>query len=289
MTIVDGAGFPARRHDTVSRACGRCAAFVVLTLSISLTAAAPVNKCVDPGGRVSYQDAPCDAAAAGKTIAVQPARMESGDTQLDERNAVVRLLQTLPLERINVIVETLGLFDRCAKLVPGFGTLHGARMAEWKRRNSSAIELIEQEPVMRARIQKRGEASAAATSNEERDTHRITCEAYATRYLGAKPDTAGFDTPPTTWQRMISALKSGDIDAAMEAFTPGARPKYRALYSALNSADRGRSVVATMSQLDGLTVLTSDSAMGSFKLPGGYGGQVFFIRVNERWYISRAD
>lgn len=81
--------------ETVSRSPFMLPAQTALTVLLTLTAAAPawaVNKCIGPGGQVTFQDAPC--AGQGERMDVKPATgAHDAAADLDARVRLQRLKQ----------------------------------------------------------------------------------------------------------------------------------------------------------------------------------------------------
>jgi hypothetical protein len=47
-----------------------------------------------------------------------------------------------------------------------------------------------------------------------------------------------------------------------------------------------QATLAAFAKLDGLSLLGEDPAIGKFHLSDGQGGEIHFMKTNERWYIT---
>lgn len=281
-------------------------------LAAQCARAGSVNKCVGANGKIVYQDAPCAEDSRSSRLDIpgsQPARpaaapeLSGGGAQPSAAAGARRpdnsgqRLWTLPegspytRDQIEGTGETLAMIETCARILPKFAAENGSLISAWKSRNAGLIRAAEAHEVTGERIRRVRADTREATSDRERGEAELFCDSILVRFLGKKVDTAGFETPKSTWDRMIRALAAGKIDEAMESVDPGLREDYRKMFKAMDGA-AVRKIADHLGTLHEVTLMgrnpeTADLAIGQLHMPNNMGGEVHFNRMLGRWYVGQ--
>jgi hypothetical protein len=104
-------------------------------LALAAGDAAAINKCVDRGGKVTYQDGKCPDDARQDTVKTPeaPAPSAAPDSAADEETALG-------------LASIQSTFDGCAAASPEFSTLYASDYDKWREMNKALLAKVERSP-----------------------------------------------------------------------------------------------------------------------------------------------
>lgn len=148
-------------------------AFLFATLAVAVAAVAPawaINKCVGPGGQVTFQDAPC--AGAGERLNVRPSGgRDDAAAELDARAQLSRLKQQADMaDAIRRRQPMVGMTERQLKDAMGEPTTlnadnyNGRQRSQWVYRRPAETWYVYTENGVVQSFQHRPNTAAAASS-----------------------------------------------------------------------------------------------------------------------------
>lgn len=144
------------RGRTVSRwAASACAAACALVASAQ---AQTLYKCLQPGGRVLYQQEPC--ADATKQSTVRPPDPVASKTAEELKAAEDSAAKAAETE-MNAVIRMMADLSLCVGDVPGFDDKHGAAIQQWKARNGKAVARFDRDREARSKAVARMDAERA--------------------------------------------------------------------------------------------------------------------------------
>ena len=264
----------SRRQPILIRRSALAAVVAGFVISSSVAFGASVNKCVEANGKVSYQDAPCHPQSTPQNIVIPRTSASAG----------IPAINLIGIEAVNTASSLAPLVERCSKFVPGFGKKYDTAAAAWLSAHGDALRLAETMPAQSEGMRLQREFTRNAKLGKE-DIEELAeiCGRVARGYLGGGYGTTG--TPMDTWNGMIKALESGDVEAAIEFFSRSAKYSHRQFFTALIASGKLAQVLAEMRQLHDLEQTESDVARGTLRV-GDRVGNVVFVQSNGRWYIE---
>ena len=147
-------------------------------------AAQALYKCVQPNGRVLYQDSRCEDNAKQSTVRnpdTPPALpLPPGDERRD----------AAPEASVASVVQALSTYQGCSQDVPGFATKHRAAFDEWKLLNAAAMARYGRDERAQERVREslQEQLRAASTDPQAREERAYACEKDAvTMFAPPKP------------------------------------------------------------------------------------------------------
>lgn len=160
----------------------RAALAIAALLFAAPSAAQVMYKCVQPNGRVLYQDAPCEDSAKQSTVRgadpVPAKPLQPGDERLDAP----------PEIELGTLVDVISGFSGCAQDVPGFAAKHNPAFNGWKLRNAAAMTRYgrDEKAQQKVRDSLQEQMRNASTDPDARAERAAACE----------KEVAGWFTPP---------------------------------------------------------------------------------------------
>jgi hypothetical protein len=175
------------------------------------------------------------------------------------------------------VVMTLLFYNACAASYPEMGARHARGYKAWRGRNSTMIAVLEGEPGVKAAI---GEAVRRAKENAGPDKDsgaKSQCEDFmAATFLESA--SGPMKTPEDAWKRLTDSLRAGDLNRALECYSPASRAKYRKVFEDLGPAGM-KSFAASISAFRAdFPKPGEDLATGWVTLDKGSASQVVFVR-----------
>ncbi len=173
------------------------------------------------------------------------------------------------------VVMALLFYNACAASYPDLGTRHAKGYKAWRARNSTMIVALENEPGVKGAIE---EAVRRAKENAGRDNGtKPQCEDFmAATFL--EPTAGPMKSPEEAWKRLTDALRAGDLNRALECYSPGSRAKYRKVLEDQGAAGM-KSFAASISAFRADTPKPGeDLATGWVTTDKGRANQVVFVR-----------
>jgi hypothetical protein len=172
-----------RHAAAVGKSPTRITGLALATVLAAFPAAAQtLYKCVQPGGRVAYQDSPCGDAARQSTVrapdAPPPRPLPPGDERANQP----------PQVDLKEVVNVLSSYQGCAQDVPGFAAKHSIAFNEWRNRNSSALASYGRDARAQEEVRERldRQMKEASTDPDARAERAAACEREAAGWFGAR-------------------------------------------------------------------------------------------------------
>ncbi len=156
----------------------RLAAAWILGAGASLAAHAELFKCVQPDGKVVYQDAKCPEDARQSTVRPPDERMAAPVAKDAAPGAKADAAAPAAITMESVI-EVLANYQGCAEQFPAFASKYGAAFQQWKQKNLAAITRYEQDGAARMKVRQSLEYTrrqAASDTVQARDEKAEICE-----------------------------------------------------------------------------------------------------------------
>jgi hypothetical protein len=148
-------------------------------------AAAQLYKCVQ-GGRVVYQDAPCEQGAKETTLRAPAPAAAPAEAQAPQDRPAGTPAQA-PVD-VESVVEVLSGFQACANDLDGYAARFNAAYQGWRLRNQASIARFNANADAQRRVRDRLEQ---ALKDRPQDAQGLagraaTCDADAERWFSAK-------------------------------------------------------------------------------------------------------
>jgi len=104
-------------------------------LALAAADAAAINKCVDRGGKVTYQDGRCPDDARQDTVKAPgtPVPSAAWDAGADEETALG-------------LASVQSTFENCAAMSPEFSTMYASDYDKWRAVNEALLAKVESSP-----------------------------------------------------------------------------------------------------------------------------------------------
>jgi hypothetical protein len=127
---------------------------LTLVVAVSLCGAAQAQslfKCVQPDGKVVYQDSKCPEETKQSTVrppderpAAPPPKEPAPGAKADGPAA--------PAITTQAVIEVIANFQGCAEQFPAFASKYGAAYQQWRQKNSAALSRYEQDGEARRKV-----------------------------------------------------------------------------------------------------------------------------------------
>ena len=121
------------------------AAVAAAALALAATQAHALNKCIDPHGRVTYQNTPCPERSREQKVTVMPGpRREPPAPPADPAIAAGLLpaSQDRPDPRMDEVVATVARYEGCESASPAFARANAADYQAWRRANGELLDRL---------------------------------------------------------------------------------------------------------------------------------------------------
>ena len=116
-------------------------------LLVAGAAEAQLFKCVQPGGKVVYQDSPCGEAARQSTLrAPAPGPVPAAPADPAKDDATERPPAAAPGSSATDVIALVAGYSNCAERVPNFAFKYAAAYEGWKTRNALGFARLGSEP-----------------------------------------------------------------------------------------------------------------------------------------------
>lgn len=147
-----------QEHENIPRfsLCYLCAP-LILCVSAFTAQAQTLYKCVNPGGKTTYQQEPC---YDGKQSTVRPPDARAAKTVEEQKAAADKSAKEVEsqLDQVGSLIADISL---CQSEVPGFDEKHSVAFQEWKRRNGAAVDKFSGDAAAQSKAVARREAEKA--------------------------------------------------------------------------------------------------------------------------------
>lgn len=247
------------------------------------TAEPETFRCHQPGGGITFQQAPCpltEMAAPERpaTAAPTPRPVPAAALQPGPAAAAAGTDDGFvkPTKRKRDVLELSAQLERCRADVPGFAEKSAAVHAAWGQRHATV--LAEYAPLLAAKVRagRRGEATLPlrlCTDEWLRDMEPLT----------RAPDPR-FNSVEKTWQVFMGALMTGDRATALDCLAGRANSRWKQRVEQMNDEDLRRIAASIRSlkvqwgddyEKEGVIADTANRVVG-----------IAFRNLNEEWKIT---
>jgi len=148
-------------------------------------------KCVQPDGKVVYQDSRCPDDAKQSTVK-PPDERPAAAVAKDPAPGANAASPAAPPMTMQAVIEVLGNFQGCSEQFPAFAAKYGAAFQQWRQKNMAAITQYEQDSAARLRVRQSIEfqrSQAASDSAQARADKAEVCESAIAPLVDSKPAT----------------------------------------------------------------------------------------------------
>ena len=250
----------------------RAAVVALLLLGAATGARAEMFKCLQPDGRLSFQQLPC---ADGVPLAPAPAEAARPGPAATAGRAP-EAVSPIPTKRMREVLDLTALLERCRADEPGFAERSAPLYQAWRVRH--AYTLTAHRPLLMAKVReyRRGGGGMSPTACSE-DWLR-TLEP-----LARLPDTR-FSSVEKTWMLFVDALKAADRTTALNCLAGPAAARWKARVNNLADEDLRRigSAIRAFKVQWGDDYLKEALAAGDDTQLTG----IAFRSINEEWKIT---
>jgi hypothetical protein len=233
-------------------------------------ARAETFKCLQPDGRLSFQQLPCP--DGGPDLAPPPEPVRSNVA----KPATPDPLSSIPTRRMREVLDLTALLERCRADEPGFADRSAPLYQAWKVRH--AVTLTTHKALLAAKVRdyRRGGGGMPPQACSEEWMHGL-------EPMARMPDPR-FASVEKTWSRFVEALKAADRAAALSCLHGNAEARWRSRIAKVSDEDLRRIGLA----IRDFKVQWGDDYLKEALAAGDDNRvtAVAFRSVNEEWKIS---
>jgi len=139
------------------------AAILMGLLACAAAEAQSLFKCVQPDGKVVYQDSKCDDVARQSTLrAPAPPPAKPLDPKVEAERSVSQAQSTL-----DAVIDVVAGFSICTERVRDFGSKYGPAYEDWRKRNAAGMGRFGSEPESARKLDQRLQSERAKPAGED--------------------------------------------------------------------------------------------------------------------------
>ena len=186
MTVLDHHEPLAKARNTTIRLCGLCG--LCGAMLFGLPAQAQLFKCVQPDGKVTYQQQKCDDRHKQSTIR-QPDPVAT-KTAEEVKSAADKEAKAVALQ-VDQVAQVMADTTLCASDAPGWDGKYADLVQAWKARNGSGVAKFDTDAEARSKAIARVESERARfAADKSGKSLADRCEAVASSLRGGAPAAA---------------------------------------------------------------------------------------------------
>ena len=233
-------------------------------------------KCLQPDGRLSFQQLPC---ADGVPDAPAPAQAPAPVAPMQikvAKPATPDPLSSIPTRRMREVLDMTALLERCRADEPGFADRSAPLYQAWKVRH--AVTLATHKALLAAKVReyRRGAGGMPPQACSEEWMHGL-------EPMARMPDPR-FASVEKTWLRFVEALKVADRATALSCLHGSADARWRSRITTVSDEDLrriGRAIRDFKVQWGDVYLKEALAAGDDNRVTA-----VAFRSINEEWEIS---